>query len=87
MSIADFEKELYEWNQYLNYLVIKYPIITVIDPSLVMCDKLNCFSELNGIPLYRDGSHLNYIGSRLVGEIYLRQFINPFKPYLNQLNQ
>lgn len=53
-------------------------VILVIDPALVMCDESWCYSDLFGTPLYKDSSHLNYEGSKLVGRLYLEKFGNPF---------
>lgn len=67
-----------------NFLVNmkhKYPNMRFIDPSRVICQNKQCVSAINGIPLYHSGgdnSHLNYAGSTLIGEIYLRNFGNPF---------
>ena len=42
-----------------------------------MCDEQRCQTVLNGVPLYRDESHLNHIGSLELGKVYLEQFANP----------
>ena len=79
MSIYEFRKQFDEWSKFLANLSEKYSAIVVIDPALIMCDELRCLSDLDGVPLYRDGGHLNHVGSKLIGEHYLRQFGNPFK--------
>lgn len=79
LSTKEYESQFNEWSIFLNYLVKKYPMVKIIDPALIVCDKNICFSELDGIPLYKDRSHLNYIGSKLIGELYIKKFGNPFK--------
>jgi peptidoglycan/LPS O-acetylase OafA/YrhL len=79
MDIVEYRKIFEEWTSSLDILKKKFPQIVVIDPALVMCDELNCFSELEGVPLYRDGGHLNHIGSKLIGEIYIKRLGNPFR--------
>lgn len=32
----------------------------------VMCDEQSCLAQVDGLPLYRDGGHLSYEGSRIV---------------------
>lgn len=59
----------------------KYPTLIVIDPRKVICQDGRCYSSITGVPLYFTGklnSHLNFIGSALVGKLYLRQYGNPF---------
>ncbi len=47
--------------------------LKIIDPSVITCNgKIeNCRTEIDDTPIYRDGSHLNYIGSQLLGEQYI----------------
>lgn len=66
-------------NQLIDELAREYPQTIVIDPKDVLCRKGKCYSALDGVPLYRDDDHLNYRGSKLLGEKYLQQFGNPFK--------
>lgn len=55
----------------------RFPNIAWIDPKSAMCDEQRCQTVLNGVPLYRDESHLNHIGSLELGKVYLEQFANP----------
>lgn len=62
-------------------LADKYEQLIVIDPKKIICDKDQCYSSLEGIPLYfggKDNSHLDYSGSSLIGELYLEAYGNPF---------
>jgi len=55
-----------------------YPQLIVINPQDLYC-KDTCGISLNGIPLYRDDDHLNEVGARYLGEVYLKVNENPFK--------
>jgi peptidoglycan/LPS O-acetylase OafA/YrhL len=74
------DSKLFEgWNAALDRLSKQYPDLIIIDPKKVTCDLKTCFSQIDGIPLYRnhDENHLNYIGSELIGTKYIAQFGNP----------
>jgi peptidoglycan/LPS O-acetylase OafA/YrhL len=79
MDIAEYNKQFNEWSIFLDYLLKKYPSIKIIDPALISCNISTCFSELSGVPLYRDWSHLNHMASKLIGELYIKKYGNPFK--------
>jgi peptidoglycan/LPS O-acetylase OafA/YrhL len=79
MHIDEFNSGHHEWSAILEKLAEKYPSIVIIDPAKVVCDTSRCVTELNGVPLYRDGDHLNHLGSKLMGQMYVRKFGNPFK--------
>ncbi|PCC97879.1 acyltransferase family protein [Halopseudomonas pelagia] len=55
----------------------RFPDINWIDPRKVICDQLRCQTVLNGIPLYRDENHLNYVGSTEIGREYVERFGSP----------
>ena len=59
-------------DEFINYLVKKYPQINYIDPNKAICKDGLCSGEINGTILYRDGGHLNWLGSKLLGERYLK---------------
>jgi hypothetical protein len=44
----------------------------------LICRDLACETELEGIPLFRDTSHLNLEGSKLLGRLCLEVADNPF---------
>ncbi|WP_414430018.1 acyltransferase family protein [Alcanivorax sp. IL3] len=79
MPRQGFDMKSSDWNDILNDLMTTFDEIIVIDPSLVMCDEHFCYSELSGVPLYKDSGHLNYKGSELIGELYLDRLGNPFE--------
>lgn len=74
----DYEERFREWNQFVEKLQKQFDSLVVIDPAKVMCDERWCYSELRGVPLYKDRDHLNYEGSKLIGRLYVKQFGNPF---------
>jgi peptidoglycan/LPS O-acetylase OafA/YrhL len=74
----DYDEKFREWSQFVEALQEQFPQLMVIDPAKVMCDERKCYSELDGVPLYKDGGHLNYEGSKLIGELYIDRFDNPF---------
>lgn len=42
--------------------------INYIDPSIVLCDQRRCYPLQDDIALYLDNNHINYDGSRWLGE-------------------
>ena len=54
-----------------------------INPRKVLCDDERCQTVLNGIPLYRDESHLNNVGGIEIGKEYLKRFGNPLPDALH----
>lgn len=74
----DFQEKFKEWGQFVDQLTEQFDELVVLDPAKVMCFEAWCYSELNGVPLYKDGGHLNYEGSKLTGRLYIDQFGNPF---------
>ena len=78
MTRDDYLEDYQRWSALLADLKLRFPEIIIIDPASVMCDADYCYSEMNGLPLYRDAGHLNYPGSEFVGRMYLEKFENPF---------
>jgi len=78
MSREDFESKFRDWNGIVDDLKARFSSLVVIDPARVICDRDFCYSELNGVPLYKDSNHLNYKGAELIGELYYQHFGNPF---------
>jgi peptidoglycan/LPS O-acetylase OafA/YrhL len=81
INLIDDAKLFQGWNAVLSRLSKQYPDLIIIDPKKVTCDLKTCFSQIDGIPLYRnhDENHLNYIGSELIGTKYIAQFGNPLR--------
>jgi hypothetical protein len=78
ISISQYQKQFEIWEGFLEELLSRYPQLKLIDPNRIICDDVSCVSEINGIPLYRDGSHLNEMGSRFIGKEFIRIYGNPF---------
>lgn len=80
-SINQIKKEQAQTRQVILEMKKKYPQIILIDPNRIICQNSKCYSSINGTPLYFTGqfnSHLNYAGSTLIGELYLKKYGNPF---------
>lgn len=78
MIRSDYQEDYKRWSALLSDLKLRFPEMIIIDPAGVMCDENYCYSEMKGLPLYRDAGHLNYPGSEFVGRMYLERFENPF---------
>jgi peptidoglycan/LPS O-acetylase OafA/YrhL len=55
----------------------KYTQLIIIDPKKVQCPKGLCTADINGIPLFRDTSHMTDYASYHLGERYLKHHNNP----------
>lgn len=64
---------------FFSELKLEYPEVVWVETDKLMCDKIRCVTEMDGIPLYKDSGHLNDRGSRLLGEKWLARFGNPLK--------
>lgn len=60
-------------------LKTEFPASIWIEPWSLMCDQSACQTEMNGVPLYKDGGHLNDIGSRVLAREWIKKFGNPLK--------
>jgi peptidoglycan/LPS O-acetylase OafA/YrhL len=78
--VSEYRQVFSGWNAYLEQLAQRYPQMIVIDPAAIICDAQKCHTELQNVPIYKDGGHLNYTGSELVGRLYLARFGNPLRP-------
>ena len=74
-----FDQKNQDWNELVGRLEQNFDKLIIIDPTKVMCDEYLCYSELNSMPLFKDGAHLNYEGSKQIGKLYLQQIGNPFE--------
>ena len=61
---------------YLDQLRENYPSVRFIDPNLVICGTHGCNPMLEGNLIYRDSSHLNDGGSRILGEKLLESGVH-----------
>lgn len=78
-KLDDIKQENLKFNRILVQVKEDYPNLLVIDPNQVFCNKVNCATTLNNMPLYRnkDDNHLNAIGAKILAEVYLQQYKNP----------
>ena len=56
---------------YFKEIITRYPTIHIIDPNQVICNSNKCSPMIGNVLLYRDSSHLNDVGSRLIGQSLL----------------
>lgn len=55
----------------------EFPRVYWLEVDRLFCDEEYCQTEMDGLPLYKDGGHLNDIGSRLLAHKWLERFGNP----------
>lgn len=53
-----------------------YSGLTMINPNQVICSNGSCHAMMGDIPLYRDTSHLNDVGSRAIGQALVAKRIH-----------
>lgn len=58
-------------------LKAEFPDVVWVEIEKLMCDEARCITEMDGIPLYRDGGHLNDVGSRLMARKWIERYGNP----------
>jgi len=51
----------------------QYPMVKFISIRDVLCDEKQCVSEINGVPLYEDNNHLNFLGSRELEKVWFEK--------------
>lgn len=73
-----YKRERYV-DEILNVLEVKHQDVKFITPKNILCDKTECKTRINNVILYKDKSHITYLGAKKLGEIYLEQYGNPFK--------
>ena len=57
-----------------------YPTLIIIDPQDIQCQHGKCISQIDSVPVYRDVGHLTDYASYRLGQMYLKEFDNPFSP-------
>ncbi|MGB1466996.1 MAG: acyltransferase family protein, partial [Alcanivorax nanhaiticus] len=77
VDAKEVETKLANFYRFKKAAQEKYPDIIWTNPRKVLCDESRCQTVLNGIPLYRDESHLNNVGAIEIGKEYLKRFENP----------
>lgn len=56
----------------------RYAQLIIIDPKEVQCPHGLCKADINGIPLFRDWSHISDYASYQLGKLYNEKNKNPF---------
>ena len=74
---AEIKDDLHYANRFRASIEERHPEVMWINPRQAICDQQGCKTTLDGLPLYRDDHHLNYLGSKKLGDEYLRRFANP----------
>ena len=77
VAVAEVNARLQNFNQFKQAVQRRYPQVQWINPRAAICDLERCQTVLDGTPLYRDENHLNDIGSRAIGRLFLERFGNP----------
>lgn len=68
-----------QWNEMLGRLKNKHKNLIVIDIEDFFCDETKCYLDRNGVPLYIDQKHINYVASGEIGNWYIQTHKNYFK--------
>jgi hypothetical protein len=55
----------------------KYANLIIIDPKKVQCSKGLCKADINGIPVFRDLTHISDYASHRLADAYLKRYKNP----------
>lgn len=73
-----------QFAQFKQQINQRYTDVLWVEPYPLLCDEKLCQSVLNGVPLYRDESHLNYIGAKAIGEEIIKRLGNPISNLLKK---
>ncbi|WP_410375996.1 acyltransferase family protein [Enterobacter sp. CPE_E331] len=57
----------------------EFPGLMFIDSKSIQCVSGKCVSNIDGVTVYRDEGHLTDYASYRFGQMYIREFGNPFK--------
>ena len=52
---------------YIGEVKVRYPAVHLLDPNVVLCSATRCGPMMEGDDVYRNDSHLNDAGSRMIG--------------------
>lgn len=77
IDAASAMQQFENFDRFKRNVQTHYPQVHWLNPKQVLCNDMRCQTVLNGIPLYRDESHLNHVGAQEIGKMYLNQFGNP----------
>ncbi len=71
------KKDILPNNYIVNEIKQKFPSVIIIDLKDIMCKSGKCDISINNVIVYKDASHLNIRGAKLLGEKYLKLKKNP----------
>ncbi|QLE79164.1 acyltransferase [Francisella sp. Scap27] len=79
------------YRKWLNPQIIMYKKLQklypkqvfIVDPNKVICNDTKCKTSIDGIPIFADSNHLNYLGSQLLGKSYIKKYGNPLTKIVN----
>lgn len=57
------------------------PNVRFVDVRSLLCRQGHCSPYVDGLPMYEDGNHLNWMGSEYLGILYLKQNDGKFRLY------
>jgi len=77
IDAAPVYQRLANFNSFKAAARERFPQVLWINPRQLICDEAQCQTVVDGLPLYRDESHLNYSGSLELGRRYVERFGNP----------
>lgn len=75
--IAPHRAETAQVQAFFKALKTEFPSVIWVEPDRVLCNATRCFSEMDGLPMYRNQGHLNDFGSRLLARKWIERFGNP----------
>ncbi len=68
---SDFSVPKQKQPKYIIDILKNFPVVAGTDPNQFICDDSKCNPVIDNVLLYRDSGHLNNVGSRLLGEIFV----------------
>ncbi|MEY8716396.1 SGNH hydrolase domain-containing protein, partial [Francisella philomiragia] len=77
IDMTSVKYKIHDDISYINDLKTDFPSIKVVDVTNFFCDTTTCLYKLKNVPIYADQTHLNILGSRWLGEMYLNKYGNP----------
>lgn len=75
----DIKEDEKRWFDALFHrMQLKYSQLIIIDPQKELCPKNRCRADINGIPVFKDESHIQDYASYYLAKSYLQHYNNPF---------
>jgi peptidoglycan/LPS O-acetylase OafA/YrhL len=77
LPVALHQRDVQGVEQVFAAVAPDFPTVTWVRVDALMCDTRRCVTELDGVPLYLDESHLNDLASRLLARKWIAAHGNP----------